>query len=176
VSTKLGNGQVTLGIWAPIRNGGTSITGYQYTVDGGTTWAAVDAASTASLLLITGLQNGTKYVVKVRALNGAGGGTASAGRSVTPRTTASAPVITSLTGSSGKIMVTFDVPLNNGGSVVTRFGYSINGGTWRNFGGSASPQWIKGLKNGVTYSIRIKALNAAGWSAASDAVEVTPRR
>jgi len=73
-------------------------------------------------------------------------------------------------------MVAFDVPSDIGSSAVTRYGYSINGGTWTNLVGSGSPRWIRGLKNGVSYSIRIRAMNAAGWSAASNEIVATPHK
>jgi len=176
VSAKLGDGKVTLGIWAPRRNGGTDITGYQYTVDGGATWTAVDASSTSLSLVITGLENGTRYLVKVRAVNGAFGGAASNARAVTPRTLAGAPTITTLTARNGAIKVEFDAPASNGGSTITRYAYSVNGKKWINWGASTSPQIIKALNNGVACSIRVRALNAAGWGTASEAVEATPHR
>ena len=173
-TAKLGNGKVTLGIWAPRRNGGTDITGYEYTIDGGATWTAVDAASTATSLVITGLTNGTRYTVKVRAVNGAGGGAASNGRAVTPRTAASAPTITSIYAGSGRLKVLYTAPESNGGAAITRYGYTLNGGPVHNFGTLTGSLWIRGLKYGETYTVRIYALNAAGVGALSNAVEATP--
>jgi len=175
-TVKLGDNKVRLAIWAPKSNGGSEITGYEYTVDAGVTWTPVNPLSTSNSLLITGLENGTHYVVKVRAVNASGGGAASKARGATPRTVPSAPTITGITSGSGKVKVEFDAPVSNGGSAVTRYGYSINGGRWINAGVTTSPHWVKSLTNGVTYSIRIKALNSAGWSVASDAFEATPHR
>jgi len=171
----VGSGRVRLGVWAPKKNGGTPITGYQFTIDGGATWASVDSSSTASSLLITGLRNGTSYIVKVRAVNGAGGGEASSGRAVKPITTASAPVITSLVAKSGSITIRYDVPTNNGGSAITRYAYSVDG-VWHSFGATDYAKTIKGLKNGVSYAICIKALSAAGWGAVSNVMQATPHK
>jgi len=175
-SAKLGNGQVTLGIWAPKKNGGTDITGYEYTVDGGATWTAVDSSSTDTSLVITGLDNGTRYTIKVRAVNGAGGGAASNARAVTPRTVSDAPTNVVLTEGNGRIKVDFDAPANTGGSSIIRYGYSINGGSIISFGTVFKPMWMKGLKNGMLHSVKIFAYNAAGWSAPSEAVEATPHK
>lgn len=175
-TVKAGNGKVRLGIWSPLRTGGSEITGYEYTVDDGATWTAVDSDSTATTLLITELENGTRYTIKVRAVNSAGGGAASNARAFTPRTVASAPTITAVTGGSGRIKVEFEIPEFNGGANITRYGYSINGGPIVNMGPTTSPMWIRGMKNGVTYSVQIMALNAAGWGAASNALDVTPHR
>jgi len=169
------NGRVKLGIWAPKNNGGTDIIGYEYTIDGGATWARVDASSTDRVMVISGLENGMHYVVKVRALNAAGPGAMSNARGVTPRGVASAPVITSLVSKSGKITVHYDVPVNNGGSAITRYAYSVDG-VWHNFGATNYSKTIKGLKNGVSYSICIKALNSAGWGAVSNVMEATPHK
>jgi len=176
LSAKLRNGRVALGIWAPKKNGGTPITGYEYTIDGGATWAPADPSSTDTSLVITGLDNGTRYVVKVRAVNGAGGGAASNARAVTPRTVAGAPTNVVLTEGNGRIKVDFDAPANTGGSSIIRYGYSINGGSIISFGTVFKPMWMKGLKNGMLHSVKIFAYNAAGWSAPSEAVEATPHK
>jgi large repetitive protein len=176
VSAKLGNGQVTLGIYAPTRKGGTAITGYEYSINDGMTWKAVDASSTALSLLITGLDNGIRYLVKVRAVNGAGGGAASLVRSVTPRTVASAPTNVVLTAGNGRIKVDFETPASNGGAAITSYAYSVNGKAWVKFSSATSPQVIKALRNGVVCSIRVRAMNAAGWGAISESVEATPHR
>ena len=176
VSIKSGNGRVTLGIWAPRRYDRTGITGYEYTLNDGAVWNAVDSASAGRSLVIAGLDNGTSYTVKVRARSSRVRGLASKARVVMPRAVASAPVITALTAQDGSIKVEFEAPTNNGGSTITRYAYSVNGKEWHNWGASTSPQVIKALHNRVVCSIRVRALNAAGWGAASDAVEATPHR
>ena len=175
-TSRAGRGRIFLGIWSPKNSGGTSITGYEFTVDDGATWTPVDPSSTTHSLVISGLSNGTRYTVKVRAVNGAGGGAASNARVVTPGTVAGAPVITSLVAHNRAIKVEFDAPASNGGRAITRYAYSVNGGQWHNFGASTSPLVIKALPNGVVCAVQIKALNAAGWGASSIAVEATPHR
>jgi hypothetical protein len=176
VKAKLQNGQVTLRIWAPRRVDPMGITGYEYTLNNGVTWAAGDATSVDKSLVITGLTNGTRYVVKVRAVSGLVRGMPSSSFPFTPRTVASAPTITALTGQDGSIKVEFAAPASNGGSAITRYAYSVNGKQWFNWGASTSPQVIKALHNRVVCSIRVRALNAAGWGAPSEAVEATPHR
>jgi hypothetical protein len=176
-TVKAGNGQVTLGFWAPRKNGGSDITGYEYTVDDGVTWTAVDPAGTgAKSLVIAELSNGTRYTIKVRAVNASGGGAASNAKAFTPRTVADAPTNVVLSGRSGRIKVEFEAPTNNGGATITRYGYSINGRPVQNFGSTSTTQWIKNLKNGSTYTVQVMALNAAGWGAISDIVEATPQK
>lgn len=65
--------------------GGKSITNYQYSVDGGTTYTAFSPAQTTSPLTVSGLTNETAYTVKIKAVNANGAGAASdASNEVTP--------------------------------------------------------------------------------------------
>jgi len=63
-----GDGQLSVAFTAPSDNGGYPITNYQYSTDGGSTFTAVDPASTASPVVISGLSNGTTYPVRLRAV------------------------------------------------------------------------------------------------------------
>ena len=76
-----GNGQVSLS-FTPGYDGGSAITNYEYSLDNGTTWTALNPVDTSSPITITGLTNGTTYPVKIRAVNVAGQGAASAAISV----------------------------------------------------------------------------------------------
>jgi len=173
-----GDARARIGIWAPKNIGGTAITGYEYTVDEGLAWASVDASSTASQLVISGLENATSYTVRVRAVNGFGGGASSNAKSFTPRTLAGAPTIVSLTGLSAKIKVELQAQESDGGSPITRYAFSVDGGTWHswNYGSTGTPQYIRGLRPKVTYWIRLRAYTSAGWGAISEAVSATPSR
>jgi len=175
VSAELGDGRVTFGISASQIASSPPIAGYEYSVDEGATWKAVDASSTPSTVVISGLTNGTRYVIKLRAINLLGRGLWTRGRAVTPIAAASAPKITKVTTGFKKLTVEFDAPTNNGGSPITRYCYSLNGGKWISFATLAGTQIIRPLDNGVKYSVRIKALNAVGGGAISDAVEATPQ-
>jgi len=59
-------------------NGGSKITDYQYTLDGGTTWLTANPRVTSSPYKLAGLANGTTYRVQVRAVNAVGVGAATA--------------------------------------------------------------------------------------------------
>ncbi|MBO3094827.1 fibronectin type III domain-containing protein [Cellulomonas dongxiuzhuiae] len=75
-----GSRSVNIEFAAPDATGGTPVTGYEYSLDGGTTWLPVDR----SPLVVTGLVNGTQYRVAVRADNALGAGDASTVVTVTP--------------------------------------------------------------------------------------------
>ena len=79
-----GNGQVTLSWVAPLSDGGSALTGYEYrqSSDGGGTWSpdwgpvpGSDGSTTSHTPM--GLTNGTEYTFEVRAVNAVGSGDSS---------------------------------------------------------------------------------------------------
>jgi subtilisin-like proprotein convertase family protein/endonuclease/exonuclease/phosphatase family metal-dependent hydrolase len=82
-----GNGQLSVAFTPPVSNGGATITGYQYSLDGGMSWLTPSPTVATSPLVITGLVNGQSYPVRLRAVNSAGAGDPSAAVSGTPRAT-----------------------------------------------------------------------------------------
>jgi hypothetical protein len=87
LTASAGGGQLAISFTAG-SNGGSSITNYQYQLDGGS-WVSFSPAVTSSPTVITGLTNGTEYSVKLRAVNARGNGTASAAVTGTPSVPAS---------------------------------------------------------------------------------------
>lgn len=53
---------------APTSDGGSEITGYEYTIDGGTTWTLI-TGDIHTTFIIDELTNGVEYTVQVRAIN-----------------------------------------------------------------------------------------------------------
>ncbi|MCR6649417.1 MAG: fibronectin type III domain-containing protein [Cellulomonas sp.] len=76
-----GNRTLQVTFDAPASDGGAAVERYEYTRDGGATWTAADG----SPVELTGLVNGTEYVVQVRAVTVVGTGPASARATGTPR-------------------------------------------------------------------------------------------
>ena len=93
-------------------------------------------------------------------------------------TTPGAPTITGLTGLSAKLKVELQAPSSDGGRRITRYAFSVDGGSWHSWdaGGTGSPQFIRGLKRNTTYSIRLRAYNKLGWGEISEAVSATTSR
>ena len=58
-------------------DGGSVITNYEYSTNGGTSWTTRSPASTASPIIINGLGNNTSYNIRIRAINSNGAGTQS---------------------------------------------------------------------------------------------------
>lgn len=165
-------------------NGGTPITNYEVSVDGGDTWTPRSPASTSSPVVVTGLENGTSYQVRIRAVNAVGSGAPSAASTATPRTVPGAPAISgdTIVGVDGVLDVEFSAPASNGGSAITTYQYSTDGGaTWRerSTGTTGSPLRISTesadgttpLTGGEVYPVEIRAVNAAGPGAASAIAE-----
>ena len=158
-------------------DGGSAITNYQYSIDGGGNWITRSPSSTTSPLVISGLTNNTTYQIQLRAVNINGSG-ASTGTSIasTPRLIADAPTITSVTGGNTSLLVAFTAG-NDNGDAITNYEYSVDdGSTWlvRTPTATTSPISILGLTNGTTYQVRLRAINSAGPGAQSSAVAGTP--
>ena len=161
---------------APTNNGGAPVTGYQFSLDNGASWAPAIIGSRESLIL-SGLVNGVGYSVRIRAVNARGPGSPSASASGTPRTTPGAPMITGVSRSTGSATLTFGSPVSNGGAPITTYEYSVNGGRWtaRRPVSSSSPLVITGLIDSRTYSVRIRAVNSVGVGLSSSDFVLSPR-
>lgn len=79
-----GDGSLSVTFTPPASDGGFEITNYKYSTNAGITWSAVSPAATTSPILISGLNNGTKYNVQIRAMNEVGDGLATASTPGTP--------------------------------------------------------------------------------------------
>ena len=154
--------------------GGSAITTYQYSTDGGATWRDRTLGSTASPLVITtlstdgttSLANGTTYAVAIRAVNDAGNGSASATVTATPLTLATVPTGLSATPGDQSVVLSWTAPSSNGGAAISNYviEYSSNAGsTWTTFAHTASSSTsitVTGLTNGTAYVFRAAAVNS----------------
>ena len=183
VSATAGDKQATLSWTAPIDANGTPITDYvvQYSSDGGTSWTTfADGTSTATSATVTGLTNGTAYLLRVAGLNAFGTGAYGQSAAVTPRTVASAPTGVVGTPGNGQVLLSWTAP-SNGGAAITDYvvEFSGNGGSsWTTFAdgtSTATSATVTGLTNGTAYLFRVAAVNAAGTGAYGQSTAVTPR-
>ena len=166
-----GNAQLTVTWLAPEMTGGDPINDYQvqYSSNSGSTWTIfTDPVSTATSCTITGLTNGTSYVVRVLAKTGIGMSLPSANSVTSTLAVPGAPTSVIVTPGNAQLAVTWTAPASTGGSPITDYlvKYSSNGGsTWTNFVHSASAatsRTVTGLTNGVSYVIKVIAQNAVG--------------
>lgn len=85
-----------------------------------------------------------------------------------------APILTQITGANQSIIVVFTESYN-GGSSLTNYQYSLDGGaTFTSTNSIASPLIINGLTNGTSYSVILRAVNAVGVSPWSNSLTTTP--
>jgi len=163
-------GALSIAFTAP-NNGGSAITSYQYSLDGGSTWVVPAKVIKASPIKVTGLPNATAYQVKIRAVNAKGTGLASdAVSAATPALVPTAPVTTSIAKSSTTFTVDVTAPVNNGGGAITNYAYTVdNGKTWTVVSPASNSTRIviTGLKPNTLYPVQIAAINSAGRGAAS---------
>ena len=138
--------------------GGSAITGYKYSTDGGTTFRTRAAGTTASPLVIltlssdgvTALTNGTSYNIQLKAVNAIGDGTPTASVAATSGTPATAVLMTTqpVGGTSGAAFATQPVVrlVDATGNTVTHSSASVtvsaSGGT---LGGTTTVTAVNGV-------------------------------
>jgi hypothetical protein len=152
----------------------SSVSNYEYSLDGGTTFLALSPAQTISPIRITGLVNLTKYTILLRPIIGGVPGEILPPAIVTPGVP-NPPINLLVTPGDGQVNISFTI-IGNGGSNITNYEYSINNGPFQPFSPAqiAIPITITGLTNGTSYSIQLKAVNIRGASEASDTVTGIP--
>jgi putative cell wall-binding protein len=166
VTASPGNAQATVSWTAPASDGGTPVTGYTVTASPG--GKSVTVGGSARSATITGLTNGASYTFAVKAVNAAGSSPAATSTPVTPRTVPGAPTSLAFTPGDGKVTISWAVPSSDGGSPIT--GYTVTttpGGSTVTAAASARSVTVTGLSNGTSYTFAVKAVNAAGSSAAA---------
>lgn len=170
-----GDSSATVTYNAPSNNGGSPITGYEYSVNGGGSWSSAAMGSRSSLR-ISGLTNGVSVSVLIRAVNMRGAGTASSSWTTTPRRVPDAPTISGAVRASTTATISFAGPAFNGGSAITTYEYSLDGGRWTALrpASTSSPFTITRLRDSRPYSLRIRAVNSAGGGAPSNTWAIAP--
>ena len=173
---------------APANTGGSVITDYmvKYSSNNGVagSWTNfIHPVSIVPSLTVTGLTNGTVYVIKViaRAATGISLPSAKSAPATPAATVPGSPTSVVAVRGNASLAVTWTTPASTGGSPITDYQvkYSSNGGsTWTNFVHPVStvPSLIvTGLTNGTAYVIKVIARNAVGISLPSaNSAPVTP--
>ena len=178
------NPQFYISFTAPTSDGGSAITGYKYSTDGGTTYGTI--ASTTSPLTVPTQGNGsafaagTSYTVILKATNSNGDSPASsASNSLSAATVPNQPTVTNT--STGSTNLTLNYNYNTGGTPVTSYvatvaptistsvtGTSPVGNT------SGSLSFTGSYIQGTNYSANLTVTNAVGTSTSSNATGTTP--
>ena len=160
-----GNASAVVDWRAPATLGTGPISGYTVSTVGGNQTCETSGALRCT---VTGLTNGTAYQFTVVAHTPYGDTVASASTAaVTPRTVTSAPrsVAVSIT-TAGKAKVSWSAPTSLGGAAITKYQYCLSScsssTSWKSAG--LSRFVVVATKKGVTRTIYIRAVNAAGNS------------
>ena len=174
--------QITLNWTAPVGGGASNYFLYRGTTEGG--------EGTTPIATVTGITYqddsvvaGTPYFYKVKANNSHGQSafTEEKNATATPSTAPSAPLSLTATPGEDKVTLIWVAPADNGGSPVT--GYQI----WRSTGSSAAAQLATvgastltyvdtSGTEGTNYTYTVKAVNAIGASAQSNAQTAAPEK
>ena len=129
---------------------------------------------------VTGLTNGKTYGFRIRAVNTAGRpGRPSAEIRVTLRQAPARPTGVTATPGNGQVTLAWTGPTD---ATISKWQYQQKQGDgsygpWMdvpNSTASTTSHTVTGLTNGVTYSFRIRAVNAGGNGAPSDEITATP--
>jgi hypothetical protein len=180
VSATAANSQIALTWTAPVSNGGSAITDYvvQYSSNSGSSWTTFSrSVSAATSATVTGLTNGTAYVLRVAAVTAYGTGAYTAASSSVTPASASVPgaptnfsISQSNVGGCGAINITFTAP-SDGGSAITSYRLRYNENSYATFlafsptGGTSSRSIdVTGLiADGYrTVTVRLSAVNSVG--------------
>lgn len=129
---------------------------------------SVTATSSPILVTITG--NPGSYTFGGSAYNAFGTSPSAISVSQTLTSVPQAPTIGTATGTDQSISLTFTAGAS-GGTAITNYQWSTDGTTYTALSpaSTSSPVTIPGLTNGTAYTVRLKAVNANGASAASSA-------
>jgi Tfp pilus assembly protein PilE len=175
-----GTGAITLSWSAPTSTGGSSITGYTVTAtptSGSGTQTCVTSGATQCT--VTGLVEGAQYTMSVVAANVAGVGNGAATSATAPLALPGAPTGVSTNpgaAGSGAVTVSWSAPADTGGSAVTGYNVSLQGGgsTQTCTTAGATTCTVNGLAASTTYAVSVIATTVAGTSSAAAASVQSP--
>jgi outer membrane protein OmpA-like peptidoglycan-associated protein len=124
------NGKVVVSFTPPTSDGGAAVTSYQISTNGGRTWHTVTTKAGphgTRTATVTGLSNGVRYSVKVRAVNSHGAGSASK----TVRTIPNAPKLGTVRHApSSEVAIPKHPKRYHGKKETTRAKDTSHNGTW----------------------------------------------
>ncbi|MCW2634838.1 MAG: hypothetical protein JWQ99_1205 [Blastococcus sp.] len=181
-----GNGTATVNWTAPAEPGTSPVLGYAISAAGPAGTPAVRtvlAGWWATSATVSGLTNGVPYTFTVTALNWSGAGARSAPSNpvipLAPAALPGAPRIGAATAGDGWVSVSWTAPRSTGGSPITGYLVSVSVGNMvvqqASAGAGDTRATVPGLRNGISYTVRVSAASAAGIGAASDrSNSVTP--
>ena len=165
-----GDKEVALAWRAPLDDGGTPVTGYEYRYAAGAAVPEGTPWQSAGLNLewtVTGLTNGQQYAFEVRARNRVGDGEPRR-YLATPLGRPGSPASLRATAGDKEVALAWRAPPDDGGTPVTSYEYrhatggAVPEGTpWR-YAGLDLARTVTGLTNGQQYAFEVRARNRVG--------------
>ena len=156
--------------------GNPTITGYEYTTDGGTTVISIgDSDADTTQDTVDDLTNNTAYTFAVRATNASGDSPWSNSATATPIAVPNAPGNLSAAPGDGRVALSWVKPSND--APIGSYEVSTDGGD--NYSAIAdsddetTAHTVMGLINGTEYTLALRAANSAGKGLAAT-VTATP--
>lgn len=175
--------KLTVAFTPPTADGGSAITNYEYSLDGGATWTTISPADAVSPIEITKLANGTTtltngttYQVAIRALNGKTGLTSNVVAGTTPL---SPPTISAAAGNA-RATITVGAAVGESPTSFTvtaldNSGVALSPAKTCTVTAPATSCVITGLTNGTTYKFSAVAnLGGQSSTATTTATGVAP--
>jgi hypothetical protein len=140
-------------------DGGSSITNYEYTIDGGTTFTPFSPVQTASPILISyTFQIGVTYDIGLKAVNSIGTSDPSNLSSKQYYDPPGPPTGVSAIAGNRDATVSFTAPVYDGGTAINN--YVVSSSPDGIIGdGPSSPITVSGLTNGIAYTFTVIAIN-----------------
>ena len=161
--------------FTPPNSQGTTVTNYEYSTNGGSTFTAFSPAQTFSPLTISGLTVETSYNIVLRAVNQYGAGTNSTAVSMsTTIAVPGPPTGLYLQFSQGDPTIAIIQFTPGTGTSITGYQYSIDNGTTFSIVTSYTTNTftLTDLTNNLSYNILLRALNAGGPGTASGVMKM----
>ena len=163
VATLVGTSEADISWNAPLDNGGSVITSYIITCSSGFT---LDVLGSLTSALFTGLSSGTTFTFTIVAINSIGSSPPSSpSNSISTIFVPTAPidVVATLVGTS-EADISWNAPLDNGGSVITSYIITCSSGFTLDVLGSLTYARFIGLSSGTPFTFTIVAINSIGSS------------
>ena len=129
---------------------------------------------------VTGLDNGTPHIFRIRAVNNSGNGVESIEAVATPVPVPAKPTGLTAAPGDGQVVLTWDDPSD---PTIASWEYNL-----RQAGGAFEEHWthilgstaattsytVIDLENGISHALKLRAVNASGQGAESDEAAATP--
>ena len=151
-------------------------------------WVRIPNSDDPSVIhTVTGLENGKKYFINMRAVNDIGNGPAislTTNDSATPTTVPVKPTLTlTAPANRGKTLKLAAETTSNGGKDITLWEYryatttaALSSASWKTMTdqtGNSASFTVTGLSVGTKYYVEVRAKSATGYSIASDRKSIT---